>query len=225
MTVGEFLVHTSLSLRGIDEEPPTFGEEEATYWIALLNRKKNELYANARVLWDATWEVKSLGTISASATPSFNCDATLIAPSDQVYAVDVNSNKVYYDLTRPKERSSTKREFYLAGLNPQVLYCTNEIQSDEDIVTGTLYLPGYYMPADVSASDDDVPLPDPYWGVLAVASEVAFSDIVYEDKAGDLQAKANNLYTQMLRNNRRGTYENPKTIPHNHYRIRGTEVN
>jgi hypothetical protein len=39
------------------------------------------------------------------------------------------------------------------------------------------------MPADVSLEDDDLPLPDPYWGVMAVAAEVAFNDIVYEDKA------------------------------------------
>lgn len=225
MTVESFLTQVSYALRGLDDEAPTFGTEEATYWLSLLNRKKDELYRNSKVLFDATWELKSLGAISASATPTYNCDSTLIAPSDYVYAIDTNSQKVYYELIRPKERPNTGRQFYLAGVNPQVLYCTNEITASEDIVGGTLYLPGYYLPADLTASSDNLPLPDPYWGVLAVAAEVAFNDIVYEDRAEALNQKANNLYMQMIRANRRGTYNNPKTIPHNHYRIKSTEVN
>ena len=80
------------------------------------------------------------------------------------------------------------------------------------------------MPADVSLETDELPLPDPYWGVMAVAAEVAFGDITYEDRSEGLNTKANNLYMQMVRNNRRGTYNNPKKAPVNVYHIRGTEV-
>jgi hypothetical protein len=214
------------ALRGIDDDTPTIGSEEATQWLQTLNRKKNELFENVNVLFDATWEVKSLGAISATATPTFNCDTTLIAPSDEVYAIDSNSKRVYYDIIKPRERPRNGRAFYLSGMNPQVLTCTNEIQSDEDIVGGTLYLPGYYMPADVDTADEDdvIPLPDPFWGVMATASDIAFSDITYEDKQEILQTQANNLYGQMVRKNRRGTYGNPKKTPHRGYRIRNTEV-
>jgi hypothetical protein len=225
MTVSEFLTHVNLALRGTDDDAPTFGTDEANYWVATLNRKKDELYRNSRVLWDATWSVDSLGVVTASATPTYNCETELIAPSDKAFIVDTNSQKVYYDLIKPRERKDNKREVYLAGVNPQILYFTNEIEAGEDIVGGTLYLPGYYMPADVSLEDDDLPLPDPYWGVMAVAAEVAFNDIVYEDKAEGLNAKANALYMQMVRNNRRGTYNNPRVTSHNHYRIRSAEIN
>lgn len=225
MTVAEFLVATNYALRGIEDDAPTFGDDEATYWVATLNRKKNELYNNSKVLWDATWSVESLGAITASATPTYNCDADLIAASDQAYAVDTNSKLVYFDFIRPKERPTNGRKVYLAGMNPRVLYFTNAITADEDIVGGTLHLPGYYMPADVDASSDVVPLPDPYWGVMAVAAEIAFGDITYEDRAEGLNTKANNLFSQMVRNNRRSPYDTPSKSPTNVYRIRGTEVN
>lgn len=223
MTVAEALVDINYVLRGIDDDSPTFGTEEASQWLAAINRIKRRLFRNSKVLFDETWSVKSLGTITASATPSYNCDATLIAASDQVYAVDTNSKKIWYDMTTARRRPRTGRQFYLAGMNPKVLYCTNEIKSTEDIVTGTLHLPGYYMPADVTTAGATIPFPDPDWAVMAVAAEIAFNDITYEDKVADLNAKANELYMQMVRNNRRNTYNTPKVIPTNVNRIKSTE--
>ncbi len=225
MLVSDFLTHVNYALRGIEDNAPTVGTDEATYWIATLNRKKNELYLNSKVLFDETWSIESLGAITADTEPTFNTDTDLIAPSDYVYAIDSNNQKKYFDVIKPRERPTTGRQFYLAGMNPQVLYCTNEIEATDDLVGGTLYLPGYYMPADVSSGSDTVPLPDPYWGVLAVASEIAFGDITYEDRAEGLNAKANNLYMQMVRKNRRGTYNNPRKAPTNVYRIPNTERN
>jgi len=223
MTVAEALVDINYVLRGIDDDAPTFGTEEASQWVAAINRVKRRLFRNSKVLFDETWEVKSLGAITVSATPSYNTDATLIAASDEVYAVDTNSNKVYYQMTNPRRRTKTGRQFYLAGMNPKVLYCSNAIVATEDIVGGTLHLPGYYMPADVTLSTDTIPLPDADWGVMAVAAEIAFNDITYEDKSADLNAKANELYMQMVRTNRRNTYNTPKAIPTNVNRIHGTE--
>lgn len=228
MLVSEFLTHVSYALRGIDEDAPTIGDDEATQWLYTLNRKKNELFQNTKVLFDETWEIKSLGAITADATPSFNCDATLIAPSDEVYAIDSDGLLSYYTIVKPRERSKTGRQFYLAGMNPSVLYCTNEIKATESIVGGTLHLPGYYMPADIDVSTEDgtstIPLPDPYWGVMAVASEIATNDITYEDKAEGLNTKANDLYLKMVRKNRRGTYGNPRRTASATYRIRNTET-
>ena len=229
MTVSEFLTYVNDALRGTDEDAPNIGTDEANYWLRTLNRKKNELYQNAKILWDETWEVKSLSSISASATPSYNCASTLIAPSDEVYAVDSNSQTVYFDLIKPRERPHNGRAFYLSGMNPQVLRCTNAIVSSEDLVGGTLYLPGYYLPADINVSSETgsttIPFLDPYYGVMAVASEVAFNDITFEDKAPDLAGKANYLYQQMVRKNRRNTHGKPGKLPRSTHRIRGSEVN
>lgn len=229
MTVTEFLTHVNYALRGTDEDAPNIGTEEANYWLYTLNRKKNELYENTKVLWNETWEVKSLGAISATATPSFDCDTSLIAPSDTLYAVDSNSLKVYFDIIKPRQRPRTGRAFYIAGMNPSTVYCTNEITSGEDLVGGTMYLPGYYMPADINVSTETgtttIPFLDPYYAVMAVASEIAFNDITFEDKATDLAGKAQVLYMQMVRKNRRNTYGNSQKLPRDVRRIRSTEVN
>lgn len=226
MTGTQFLVAVNYALRGTDDDAPTIGNEEADFWISEFNRVKDGLYRNSKVLFDETWEVKSLGSVSATATPSFNTDSSLIAVSDQVYITDTNSNDIYYDIVKARQRTTTGRQFYLAGINPAVLYCSNEIKSTEDIVTGTLYLPGYYMPADLSltSGSDVVPLSDPYWGVMATAAQIAGNDITYEDKEANLNTKANELYMQMVRNNRRGSYNSPKKNPINVYKIRSPET-
>lgn len=229
MNTSEFLQYVNDALRGTDEEAPNIGTPEANYWFRTLNRKKNELYENTKVLWNETWEVKTLGAISASATPSYTADTTLIAPSDNLYAVDANSKKVYYQFAKPKERNnSSTRKFYLAGMNPQTLYCTNEIDADEDIVGGELFLPGYYMPADINVSTETgtttIPFLDPFYAVMAVASEIAFGDITFEDKTTDLAGKANFLYMQMVRKNRRNTYGDTRQIPTRVNRIGNTET-
>lgn len=231
MLVSEFLEYTNDALRGTDEDAPTIGSDEANFWLRTLNRKKNELYRNAKVLWNETWQEKSLGTVTASATPSYGTDTTttLIAPSDHVRILDSNSQNVYYDIVKPRERPTTGRQFYITGMNPQTLKCSNEITASEDIVGGTLYLPGYYMPADIDVDTEDgttvIPFADPFYAVMAVASEIAFGDITFEDKSADLAGKAQFLYMQMIRNNRRNTYGNARPVARDVKRIRGTEVN
>ena len=221
MTVAEFLLHVNYALRGIDDDPPTFGTDEATHWLYTLNRKKNELYNNSKVLWDETWQDKLVDTVTTDT--SYDCDATLIAPSDKAYVLTTDDQTIYFDIIRPKERTNN-RQVYISGVSPKKITFTNTINATDKIVGGGLYLPGYYMPADLTDETDEIPIADPYWAVMSVASEIAFNDIVYEDKSEALNQKANSLYLQMLRNNRRGTYGQPKTNPHNHYRIRSTEV-
>lgn len=231
MLVSEFLDLTNDALRGTDEDAPNLGTDEANLWLRTLNRVKNQLYQNSKVLWDETWQSKSLGSVIASATPSYGTDTTttLIAPSDQVLIVDSNSQNVYYDIIKPRERPRNGRAFYVAGMNPQTLKSTNAITAAEDIVGGTLYLPGYYMPADITVATEDgtstIPFLDPYYAVLAVASEIAFNDITFEDKSVDLAGKANVLYMQMVRKNRRNTYGKSRPVATDVRRIRGTEVN
>lgn len=154
---------------------------------------------------------------------TYNLNRTFIAPSDRVYVLDTSSNRHYIDFLKAPERSTLTRNVFIAGLTPQTINFTDEDIASTDItVGGELVVPGYYMPADVSANTDTVPLPDPYWGVAAVAADIAFGDITYEDKAETLNNRANYLYSLMTKNNRRGTYGNPRRTPYNVRRIRDT---
>ena len=229
MDVSSFLEHTNDALRGGDEDAPNLGTPEGNRWLRTLNYVISELYEDTNVLWNETWAVRSLGVVTAGATPTFDAADDLIAPSDQVYITDTDSKNHYYDLTKPRRRQITgPREFYLAGMNPQVLYSSNEITADEDVVGGTLYLPGYYKPAEINVATEDgstiLPFLDPYYAVMATAAELAFNDLTYEDKAGDLAGKANMLRRKMVRKNRRNTYNTPHGLPRNVRKIRDTET-
>lgn len=223
MLVSDFLTKVSYCLRGLDDDPPTVGTDEATYWIDTYNRKKDELYEDVTKNWSTAYSVESLGTVTVDATPSFNLPAEFLAPSGRAYILKLDGQKTYLDFIKPNEAEETTG-IYIAGQNPQVLYYTEEVKTGQDIVGGTLYLPGYFLPDDVTDDPDVINVPDPNWAVNAVAAEIAFADITYEDKGATLSEKANALYLNMVKKNRRGTYGNPRTTLTKVKRIRGTGV-
>lgn len=160
------------------------------------------------------------GMIVAAANTEHNLHRSFINPSSNVTITHTDGKLTYYDLIKPQEADSGARNIYIEGQYPKTAVFTDTIGSTENIVGGVLTIPGYYMPDDITTGTDIVPVPDANWAVYAVASEIAFNDITYEDKAPDLNVKANNLYAQMMNKNRKGTYNNPRVTPTNVYRIR-----
>lgn len=219
MIVSEAISKINYALRGIDDDAPTVGTDEYTYWLSVLNSKKDELFRDVKQLWNESFEIRSIGTITASTAPSFELEDDFLAPSDYIYLVTNEDRRVEYRLIKPGERRLHTREAYIAGRNPKVLYVSNEILSTEDIVGAELFLPAHWLPEDMTAANDDLPFPDPNWGVMATAAEIAFNDIIYETKAPDLNEKANSLFRQMAQLNRRGTYDNPRVTPYYMKRI------
>jgi len=285
MLVSDFLTRVSYALRGTDDDAPSFGDEEADYWISTLNRKKDELFQDSRLRFaSAFYETapNETGTVATSGTTtltgtstkftdyrvgdqitvsgetvrtidtitsdtsltvtvafsntasgktfthtsviatgvlSYSLPRDFLYPSDEVYVTKSDGNRVYLDVIKPQERSQNKQNVFITGMNPLVLTFTSTIPSTDQLVGGTLTVPGFYLPRDVSEDDDELPIPDPNWGVMAVAAEVAFNDVVYEDKSPDLNEKANALYRAMTMKNRAGTYKNSRNIPTNVYRI------
>lgn len=110
---------------------------------------------------------------------------------------------------------------YISGLNPKQITFYEDI--DTAIVGGTLQVPGYFVPNNLTSDSDVIPVDDPYWLVYAVASELAFNDLTYADKADSLNTKANNLYIQMASNNRRGVSGGPRVARTSIVRITGPE--
>lgn len=220
MTTTEFLQEVNDALRSIDDDAPTLGTDEANYWLRVANRLVRNLARDTTKQWNFTYNVAEIGTITVDATPTFGLgDGTgepledygqLLTPANNVYVIDTDDHRHDFDLIEPQEKKDGRRQVYIAG-KPQVLTFTEEIRTGEQIVGGTLYLPGYYLPATFGATgSSEVPVDDPDWLVLATASEIAFNDLTYEDKASDLNTKANALYSQMVKNNRRGSFGNPR---------------
>lgn len=285
MIVSEAISGINYALRGIDDDAPTAGGDEHNYWLATLNRKKNELFSDASQLWSGTFKetapnetgtvatagtttltgtdtyftdyrvgdtitvsgetVRTIATITSDTSltvtvafsttasdltftrqmiigtgvQSYSLHRSLLAPSDKAYVTTTAGVRVYFDIILPQERNENTQQVFISNQNPEELTFTVEILSTDSIVGGTLTLPGHYMPADLSAVTDILPFSDPYWGVMATASEIAFNDIIYETKAPDLNDKANALLAQMALKNRKGTYNNPRKMSYSVQRI------
>lgn len=213
------------ALRGIDDDAPNDGTDEWNYWLSVLNRKKNELYNDVTKAWDISYAVDSVGTITASAAPVYNLDAAFISPSGSksssgIYVITTDGKRIDLKLVKVQERP-TDQAVYIAGHNPKKLYFNTEIEADDPMVGGTLYVSGYYMPDDIALATDVLPFPDPYWGVAIAAAEIAGNDVTYEDKEANLVAKANSLYTQMVAVQNRGIPGEPRKTRTSVKKIRG----
>lgn len=222
MTLQNFITRVNYRLRGTDDDAPTAATDEYTYWVDTLNMKKDELYQDVAKQWSNTYQVLALGTIAASTEPTFDLDDTFLSAANKAYVIDTNNQRHPLDIIKAQEDvDDSKQQVFVAGQDPQTLYFTKAIIAGDSLIGGTLYLPAYVMPDDVSATSATafIPIPDPNWAVLAVAAELAGNDLTYEDRAPDLNAKANNLYKLMTKKSSRGTYGNPRKTPYNMTRI------
>jgi hypothetical protein len=155
---------------------------------------------------------------------TYSVHRNLLGASDKIYVLDTSSNKVYLDLIHPQERDYSTQQVHLSGVNPQILTFTEDIVSGESIDGGSLVVPGYYLPADLTTGTDLLPVPDPNWLATATAAEIAFGDIIYEDKAEILNQRANALWKAMVATNRRATYGSSRKTPYSVKRITDTKV-
>lgn len=285
MLVSEFLTRVNYALRGTDDDTPTIGSDDATYWLTTFNTLKDQLYldpalrlANAfentapsepgtvatsgtttltgtstyftdyrvgdkitvdgeteRTIATITSDTSLTVTVAFSNTASsktftrkividdgvqtYNLHRRFSYASDRPYVTLTSGDKVYFDLIKPQERDDVNQQVFLTSLQPYTLNFSQTIESTDTIVGGTLTIPGFYVPSDVSAATDEIPLINPQWGVLATATEIAFNDVVYEEKAPDLNAKANAQYQKLMALNSAGTYGNPRKPAYRGYRI------
>lgn len=221
MTVSTLIQRINYALRGTDDDAPTEGTEEADYWLSVVNQKKDEWARDPNESWRSLFEVRDAADPTVTAgVQIYDLDDDFIRPADSVYVM-VGSDRHDFNLVSPELRDETPLAVYIVQTNPQTLVFNDSISATDSIVGGTIYVPGYFLPADMTEFTDDVPVDDPNWLSMACASEIAFNDVSYEDKAADINAKANALYTQMKTTNKRGTPTNLRKVPTNVTRIRG----
>lgn len=215
MTVNDFLALTNDAYRGTDDVPPVIATDDANYWLRTANRIRRNLYKDTTKQWASTYQVISLGTISASAAPSFALPANFLSAAEGCYVVDTTGSRHDFPIIKPQEQVSGKQSVFVAGANPQTLYFSAAISATEGYIGGTLYLPAYILPTDIVGVTglETVVVDDPDWLAVATAAKLAFNDITYESKAPDLNNEANALYGFMFKNNRRGTAGNPRKSP------------
>jgi hypothetical protein len=159
-------------------------------------------------------------TIIADGDEEYSLHRSFLHPSDRCYVTKTDGSKVFFNTTPPQARDDLTQEVYISGINPKTLTFSSDIDTGDQLIGGTLTIPGYYLPADVSDGADLLPVPDPNWLCMATAAEIAINDVIYEDKTVDLNEKANFLYRQMAMTNRSQVYGQSRKIPYNVKRIK-----
>lgn len=220
MTVETLLTQINAAYRGTDDDAPADGTPDFDLWLATANRKQNEWARDGKNTWQSLFEIREVGTVAAG-TQVYDLDEEIILPANKVIVTTTGDQVLEYTISKPQERQRFLRSAYISGRDPQTLTFYDTITSDSQIDGGTISIAAYFVPEDLTSVSDVVSVDDPYWLVYAVASELAFNDLTYEDKYQDLNVKANNLWRQMSQNNRRGTSDFPRTARTNVNRIAG----
>jgi hypothetical protein len=215
MTITDLMQVINDSVRGTDDDVPTEGTDDWSYWLRVVNQKRDELYRDSRLKLASAYVVLNLGTVTASAAPVYNLATTFKDPAASPYVITTAGGRKDLDYTKPEEQNYTTQAVFVAGSNPHKLYFTQEITSDSDLVGGELYQPAWIIPAAYTAGSDTVIDDDPYWLALAASADIAGNDLTYEDKEPNLTAKANNRYEILAATNRSGSFGNPRVTPTN----------
>lgn len=221
MNVSDLFTQINAAYRGTDDDAPTAGTTDYALWLTTTNRKKHEWATDAKNEWESLFDgARTIGTVTVG-TQSYDLDDDFMGPSDEIIVTTTSGQDIKYAIVKPSERGSVYRSVYVSGRDPQTLTFYDVILSSDQIVGGAIRVPGYYEPDDLAKAVDTVPVDDPYWLVYAVASELAFNDITYQDKVPDLNAKANARWNNMVSKNQKGTNNNPRKVRTNVARILG----
>lgn len=217
MNITTLFSQINQSFRGSDDDPPTAGTD-FNNWLIATNRKKDEWARDGKHTWRSLFAVNSVGTVS-SGSQSYDLDTNFLVASDKVTVTTLTGSVVDYVVGEPQERDRYQKSCYISGTDPQTLTFNDQFSSTDSVIGGTIKVAGYYIPDDYTSGGSIVTIDDPYWLVYAVAADLAFNENSYTDKAPDLNAKANNLYSQMVSNNRRGSSNMPRQARTNVNRI------
>lgn len=97
MTVADLLLEINDAYRG-DEDAPTFGSAEASYWLRVANRKLRELYSDEKQSWSfATYDED--GVVEVPVLSASTDELAISVPDWLVYATaaDLAYNDTTYE--------------------------------------------------------------------------------------------------------------------------------
>lgn len=151
--------------------------------------------------------------IVAEGVQEYALHRNFFVPSDSVI-VRTTSNDIPFKFVSPEQRDLSK--VYISGRNPKMLTFYSDIESGSQLIGAQLLVSGYYIPDDMVASTDLVPVDDPVWLVYATAAELARNDAAKDSEFPNLLGMANERYRLMIAaNNEIGFQQGNSFIPTN----------
>lgn len=211
MIAQELLNDVYLVYRGkIQSRTPAWGSDKANVAIAIANRKQREWATDSRNKWNSLFEIASVGTINTS-TLTYDLDDTFFASSDYARIVKTDDSVVQYQIVRAQQRDTVSGQaLYIHGSDPKKITFAQEI--DAGLSGAELFVPGYYIPADIVNSTDTILVDDPSWLVYATASELARNDPSKDDQFATLVGMANEAYLKMSNANNDVGFGQPNSV-------------
>jgi hypothetical protein len=223
MILSTFFDQVNSSYRGTDDDAPAAGTPDYDVWLLTTNRKIHEYATDSNHLWQCLFDPdRTIAPVISAGLQTYNLSTDFFAPSDVIIVTTTGGQDIEYTVVAPEDRGTVFRSVYVSSDNPQTLTFYDDIVTGSEIIGGTIKVPGYYIPADLTTATDVIPVSNPYWLVYAVAAELAFNELTYESKTADLEGKANNLWNVMVAKNRRGTAGNPRKVRYQVTRIPGS---
>lgn len=211
MIASDFLLDVYRAYRGkIDSRAPAWGSDKANVAIDIANRKQREWATDSRNKWNSLFEINSVGTVDTN-TLTYDLDDTFFLASDYAKIVKTDGSYVEYPIVKAQQRNAPSGQaLYIHGSDPKKITFAQAIDAGLD--AGTLYVPGYYIPADITASTDTILVDDPSWLVYITASELARNDPAKDSEYPGLVGMANECYTKMSNANNDVGFGQPNTI-------------
>lgn len=199
MTGQQLLNQIYYAYKGKDtSRHPAWGTAKATTAIDIANRKQREWATDPRNKWNSLFEIRAITpVIDALTTPTTTYDlaSDFFAPSDYVRIVKTDGSVYEYPITQAQKRNTYDQALYIHGSNPKKITFAQTIDTGLD--GATMYVPGYYLPADITSASQFIVVDEPDWLVYITASELARNDAAKDDQYVNLVNQANDLYRKM----------------------------
>lgn len=196
---------------------PAWGTDKSTMALEIANRLQRQWATDPYKKWVSLFEIKNVTPVIDASTFTYSLDASFLIPSDYIIVTKTDGSDVEIEITKPQKRIGNDTKVYLSGRNPKKLTFIGTT-IDSTLVGGTIKVPAYYLPADMTASSSVVSVDDPNWLVYATAAELARNDASKQDQFPNLLGIANDLYSKMASaNNDLGygqDYQVPYDMPH-----------
>lgn len=214
MTGQELLDDIYRAYKGkIQSRTPVWGSGKANLAIAIANRKQREWATDPRNKWNSLFEIRAISPVldvTTTPTYTYNLATDLYLPSDYAKIVKTDGSIVEYPIVKAQQRNVETQSLYIHGSNPKKITFAQTV--DTGLEGATLYVPGYYIPDDISLSTDVVAVDDPNWLVYITASELARNDAAKEDQFASLVGMANEIYRKMSDANNDVGFGQPNTV-------------
>lgn len=203
MIVSDFVARTYLKATG-KVSSLTSTDNDWIKILALGNSFKDDWAREPGVNWATRYSpAVSAGTVTA--TDTFNIPASLYTISSQEgdsIRIIHSDGTTYtdYDLVAPERLKHYSTGNYVAQVGSTLKF-NAAFKTTSPQFGGTIYVPGYTIPADMVNGSDTVPVDDPNWLCTIVAAEYVRTDITRQAQYPNLIAQANELMKKMIENN------------------------